>query len=375
MDTELFTWHTCSNTLDDLKQGLLLAQKSYAKSLLMLTCNQNNYCEAALNSLLRTCTLPIFGGIYPMVTLKDRLMEQGALIIGFKEKFDTSHFSKLQLISNNDCLESIITETLEQKNYFSGHDSFLIFYDALTNNVEDFIDCLFECLDHNVNVAGGGAGNLDLIQRPCIFSNQGLLSNTLTLVTLPQKLNTSVAHGWDIFQGPYLVSDAQNQTVESLNYQPAFEVYNQVISTETEYQFTEENFFDIAKNYPLGVLDINNNLIIRDPINTENNHLKCVGNIPINSMVYILKTDNETLISSAKQAAINLEKVDGNITLAFDCISRMLYLDDHFPIELNVIAEQCTTPLLFGVLSIGEVTNIESGAIRLLNKSIVIGSW
>ncbi|MEW6995469.1 FIST signal transduction protein [Colwelliaceae bacterium MEBiC 14330] len=375
MDTELFTWHTYSNTLDDLKQGLLLAQKSYAKSLLMLTCNQNNYCEAALNSLLKTCNLPIFGGIYPMVILQDRLLEQGAVIIGFKEKFDTSYFSRLQLISNDDCLETMITETLEQKNYFSGHDSFLMFYDALTNNVEDFIDCLFECLDHNVNVAGGGAGNLDLIQRPCIFSNQGLLSNTLLLVTLPKKLNTSVAHGWDIFQGPYLVSDAQNQTVKSLNYQPAFKVYNQTISAKTDHQFTEDNFLDIAKNYPLGIKDINNNLIIRDPILTENNHLKCVGNIPINSMVYLLKTDNETLISSAKRAAIEVANFDKKITIVFDCISRMLYLGEHFNEELLAIAEHCSTPVLFGVLSFGEIANSQSGAIRLFNKSTIIGSW
>ncbi len=375
MDTELFTWHTHSDTLDDFKQGLLLAQKSNAKSLLVLTCNQNNYPEDALNSLLRTCTLPIFGGIYPMVTLKNTLLQRGALIVGFNDKLDTTYFSKLHHVSNEDCLETIITAKLEHKNHFSDQDNFLVFYDALTHNIEDFIDCLFECLDHNVNVAGGGAGHLDLIQRPCIFSNKGLLNDTLLLVSLPDKLHTSVAHGWSIFKGPYLVSEAESQTVQSLNYQPAFEVYRQAIAAETDLNITEDNFFDIAKHYPLGIEDINHNLLIRDPIIAHNNQLKCVGNVPINSMVYLLNSDTETLISSAKQAAIKLENFDNKITIVFDCISRKLYLEEHFIQELTTIANHCSTPTLFGVLSLGEVANSQSGAIRLFNKSTVIGSW
>ena len=375
MDTELFTWHTHSDTLDDFKQGLTLATKSHAECLLVLTCNQNNYPEEALNSLLRTCTLPIFGGVYPVVTLKNTLLQQGALIIGFEGKLDTTYFSNLNHINNEDCLETMITTILEQKNNLCDHDSLLMFYDALINNVEGFIDCLFECLDHNVNIAGGGAGNLDLIQRPCIFSNQGLLSDTVLLVSLPTKLNTSVAHGWNILKGPYLVSEAKNQIVKSLNYQPAFDIYNEAIQAETDSKLTEDNFFDIAKNYPLGIEDINSNLIIRDPILTRNKYLQCVGNIPVNSMVYLLKTDNKTLVSSARQAAIEVANFDSNITIVFDCISRMLYLEDHFTEELNAIAQHCSTPALFGVLSVGEVSNSQSGAIRLLNKSTVIGSW
>jgi hypothetical protein len=92
-------------------------------------------------------------------------------------------------------------------------------------------------------------------------------------------------------------------------------------------------------------------------------------------MVYLLNSDTETLISSAKQAAIKLEYFDKKITIVFDCISRKLYLEGHFIKELTTIANHCATPTLFGVLSLGEVANSQSGAIRLFNKSTVIGSW
>ncbi|WP_198555496.1 FIST signal transduction protein [Colwellia sp. 75C3] len=379
MDTELFTWHTQSDTLNDFKVGLTLAQNSGAKSLLVLTCNQNNYPEKELSSLLSDCPLKLFGGIYPMLTLQDSLLKQGALIIGFKDNFDVTLFSQLNHVNNEDCLEKLITSTLEQKYNFSGHDNFLIFYDALIGNMEGFVDCLFECLDHGINIAGGGAGSLDFIQRPCIFTNQGIHSNAVLLVTLPRKLNTSVAHGWSTFQGPFLVTETQGQTVKSLDYRPAYEVYCQTIESTSEHKFNNAEFSDIAKYFPLGIEDINNNLIVRDPILAHDNNLQCVGNIPINSMVYLLEGNTETLIYATEQAAFTafpeLSQTTISTTMVFDCLSRVLFLEDEFEKELNVIAKHCPSPALFGVISLGEIANSQSGAIRLLNKSIVISSW
>jgi hypothetical protein len=175
------------------------------------------------------------------------------------------------------------------------------------------------------------------------------------------------------------VSEAQGQTVQSLNYQPAYEVYCQTIENASEYTFDNTDFFDIAKNFPLGIEDINNNLIVRDPILAHNNCLQCVGNIPINSMVYLLEGDTETLISATEQASNTAFSKDSQTTIPttmlFDCVSRVLFMEDKFEKELSIIAKYCSSPALFGVISLGEIANSQSGAIRLLNKSIVISSW
>jgi len=379
MDTELFTWKTHSNSLRDLQHGLNIAQNSGAKSLLVLTCSQNFYPEQPFNFILKNCSIPIFGGIYPMITHQETLIKQGALIIGFKEDYDVTVFPDLQRVKNEDTLESLINTTLDAKQYFSGQDNFLMFYDALINNVEDFIDCLFECLDHGITIAGGGAGNLDFIQRPCLFTNSGLLANAVLLVSLPRTLTTSVAHGWTKIKGPFLVSEAQGQVLQSLNYRPAFEVYSQIIESTSEHRFQAGTFLEIAKNFPLGIEDINNNLIVRDPISTTNNHLQLIGNIPANSMIYVLGGDIKSLISSSEKAAINVfssaTQSATQISMVFDCISRVDFMGDEFDKELQIINEYCPSSSLFGVLSIGEIANSESSAIRLLNKSTVISSW
>jgi hypothetical protein len=378
MNTVLFTWHTQSKALCDFSQGLNLALESGSQSLLILTCHDNNYPPAQFSNALCNCPAVVFGGMYPMITIQNTLLKTGALIIGFTEKLDVTLISQLQEITETSDLEDLITSTLTTKNNFSGQNSFLMFYDALLNNIERFIDTLFECLDHHISIAGGGAGNLDFTQQPCIFSNQGVHSNMVLLVTLPTKITTSVAHGWRIFKGPLLVSGAEAQTLHSLNYQPALDVYRQAIESYSDSIFNHDNFFDIAKNFPLGIEDINNNLIVRDPIFAQQKTIQCAGEVPINSLVYLLESDAETLISSAEQAARTVFSSTQQINSAsmiFDCISRVLYLEDNFEKELNVIAKHCNTEALFGVLSLGEIANSPSGSICLLNKSTVISSW
>lgn len=379
MDSNPFSWKTESDSFDEFKVGFKLALKNNAKTLLVLTCNDNNYPEELLNDLLTTCPVPVMGGIYPMVTYQGSLLKQGAIVIGFDEALDITTFANLDLCNDEESLDLIVNECLTEKNHLDGQENFLMFYDGLMTNVEDFIECLFESLDHSITIAGGGAGNLEFIQRPCVFTNQGLQSNVVQLANLARKLTTSIAHGWKTLEGPFLASETTGQTVQSLNYQPAFEVYAQTIEKDGTYKFTDDNFFDIAKHFPLGVEDITGNLIVRDPILTINNHLQCVGKVPINSMVYLLKGDNSNLISAANNAAKDLfstiDESNNQIAIVFDCISRVLYLEDDFSQELNVINNQCHLPALFGVLSIGEIANNQSGSISLLNKSTVISAW
>lgn len=379
MKDDLFTWKTASATLAELEKGIILAQNSNAKTLMVLTCNDNHYPEEALSSLLKNCSIPLFGGIYPMITHQDKLIKRGALIIGFPDIYETTLFPELHRLNGEDDLEDLINKKLEDKLHFSDQENFLMFYDGLMTNIEDFIDCLFECLDHSITIAGGGAGHLDFIQRPCVFTNQGLHSNVVLLVSLSRKLTTSVAHGWKVFKGPFLVSEAEGQIVKSLNYQPAFEVYAKTIENGGNYKFEQSEFFDIAKHFPLGIEDMNNNIIVRDPILSNKSHLQCVGRVPINSMIYLLEGETNNLINAAEEAAriafTTHKKATEQAAMVFDCISRVLYMEDDFSRELTVINDHCSSHSLFGVLSIGEIANSQSGAINLLNKSTVIGVW
>ncbi len=375
MASVLLSWYTDSPAISELEHGINLAKATQAKSILILSCSQNNHQPAQIDPLLKELNVTVFGGIYPMLIHQDKLLEQGSLVIAFAEKFCVDNFLQLSTAINLEQLEEIINQ--KQCSSIHAKDNFLMFYDGLLKNCEDFIDYLFEFLDHEVTIAGGGAGNLDFIQAPCVFTNQGLVSDTVQLVTLPDKLTTGVAHGWEVLQGPFLVSESQGQVVQSLNYLPAYTSYRESIESLTDYRFDQEDFFSIAKNFPLGIMNINKELIVRDPILTFNNSIQCVGNIPVNTMIYLLHGNTDNLVASAKSAAkvaCQTQQQNAN-TLVFDCISRKLFMEEDFSNELSAIATQCNKETLVGVLSLGEVANSQSGAIRLLNKSTVVSSF
>jgi len=380
MSSIIFTWHSDSGSIDNFAQGLSLAQASGASSLLVLACYENHFTIKQVNPLLSRCSLPVFGGIYPKLIYKNKLIVQGCIIIGFQQLVEISLLTQLSEFENDEALEQAIEQSLLKQSLLGESDGVLMFYDALIDNAENFIDCLFECLDYPLSIIGGGAGNLAFTQEPCIFTNQGLVFNAIQIVNLKSKMTTAATHGWQILQGPFLVSEAEKHTIKSLDYQPAFNVYKAAVEGASEHRFNENDFFDIAKNFPLGIERLNSKLVVRDPILVHEGNVQCVGNIPVNSMVYLLKGSIESLISSAEQAAISVTKKidahDFSATMIFDCISRILYLEDNFTRELDVIAKHCSEQqALFGVLSLGEIANSESGAIRLLNKSTVIGSW
>ncbi|WP_448246593.1 FIST signal transduction protein [Thalassotalea agariperforans] len=370
----IFQWHTKSPDLKTFLNGILAATEQGCKSLLLLACSDNNIDITACNKMLSKVNITVFGGVYPKLIFNKKVVDSGYIVIGFKQKLAVHNFLDVSSrIDTDDATEGEIEKNINHKS-----QAYFLFHDALSPNSESFIDSLFYCLG-NIKIIGGGAGSLDFIPKPCIFSNQGLLQDATQLVALNTPLSLGISHGWQVFDGPYLVTESSKHIVHSFNYQPAFSTYKKVIESASEHRFNDNNFFDIAKNFPLGIHGANDEIVVRDPIQVDGENLDCVGNIPINSMVYILKGDTESLIRSVEIATLmtNTNQVTkGKNLFVVDCISRYLYLGDSFKLELAAMIDKHQLPdRMFGVLSLGEITNSHSGAIKLLNKSTVLGTF
>lgn len=94
----------------------------------------------------------------------------------------------------------------------------MIFVDSIANTTEPFINTLYETIGAGNYVIGGGAGTLDFVQRPCLFARAGLLANAALVVKLPVPLRSAVDHGWEVLDGPYLVSEANGAKVNTRIY-------------------------------------------------------------------------------------------------------------------------------------------------------------
>ena len=362
---------TTSTDLNELNKAIKSVVQEGCKSILLLTCIDNDYNEQQVNMLLEQCTLPICGGMFPKIILRENSYSQGAIILGLMVKPEITNYTMLS--TSNADLKSYIEDN--SKNIDS-YQNFIVIADAFCSANEDFTDEFYDYIGSGVTVVGGGGGSLDFVPRPVIYTNQGLICDAIQVIALPWTINNGVGHGWEILDGPYLVTASEGHYVHSLNYMPSFELYRDVIQNVAKQTITQQDFFEVSKYFPLGIMSLDGELLVRDPIQSDGSYLECVGNVPVNSMVYLLKGDQDKMILASKKTAQAVaEAGEANTLLLFDCISRGLFMGDDIKYELQAIQQHFPKSCLVGAMSLGEIANTSCGAIRLLNKSTVIGSF
>jgi len=115
--------------------------------------------------------------------------------------------------------------------------------------------------------------------------------------------------------------------------------------------------------------------IVRDPYRVAaDGSMTCFGEMPEGEFVTVLQGDPDSLVAAAQAAhdhALSGARRPDALCV-FDCVSRMLYLDEEFDRELDAVRSE-TLPL-FGALTIGEIANDGSGHLDYYNKTAVVGA-
>ncbi|MBO1257057.1 FIST C-terminal domain-containing protein [Alteromonas sp. 5E99-2] len=335
------------------------------ESILLIAVDQDTPFPKELESLLSNSEFPIWGGVFPGIILAAQVKKSGALVIPIVVK---THIDIIENISQ-------FPHSGKQLS-FDNHDtkSALILTDGLTDSIEDTLEIVIKSLPSNTVVFGGGAGSLSFEKKPCLFTPKGTYQDAMLIVTMTQPWELVISHGWEILDGPFLANEVSGNEVIQLNFQPAIDIYSSVVEDHSKKSLQDTSFFDIAQTYPFGIDRLDNELLVRDPIKVENNHLVCVGDIPENTMLYILKGEPSSLIKATKDAATSRYANHSiNNGFLFTCISRELFLKDRFQDELLGIAKPMNNnnPLI-GVLALGEIASSVNGCVDFHNKTAVM---
>lgn len=257
----------------------------------------------------------------------------------------------------------------------------MILVDGLTGNIGSFLSTMYSQLGSTMSYFGGGAGSLSLVQKPCLFSNEGFFEDAALVALMDQQVSIGVRHGWKQIMGPFVATRTDNTRVLELNWNKALDVYREVVEGDSGQLITPENFFSIAKGYPFGMKKDYAECIVRDPIAIgEENDLICVGEVPENSVLEILKGERDSLIEAAMLAASDCSETKGSSahsSFVVDCISRVLFLEDHFEKELEAVAKKIKEfhegLVVEGILTLGEIASYGDGFLEFFNKTIVVG--
>lgn len=324
-----------------------------------------------VSPLFREMGVPVFGGVFPGVVYGDSWYRERVLGCGIVRPVS------VKVVKNLGDFEG-----LPEDRVVGSDSTFLVLVDGLTRNISSFLEGVFETCSGRMSFIGGGAGSLGPERKQVLFTGEECFANGALLIGVEGPMGVGVSHGWEPVNGPLVANRTDGNVMVELNWQPAFLNYRQILEERAGISIDAENFFDIAKGYPFGMVKIDGSIVVRDPIRLEDDSsIVLVGEIPENSVVMILRGDSKKLIDAASEAAFKAldrfkEKTagPGRGALVIDCISRVLFLGDGIARELNAIRSSLPPGMkMFGFLSIGEIASPGDKYLELYNKTTVVG--
>jgi len=310
------------------------------------------------------------GGIFPRVISGDNHYDNGIVL---KEVNDADEPYIVDRLNRN-------FNELKLPDLPNDANTCLVFLDGLMSNIHGFLERLYEKYWHNVSYLGAGCGSLSLKQKPCVFNNDGLFQDAGLILFSKESTSLGVRHGWEKIAGPFVANKTSDNKIIELNWKPAFQVYEDIVSQFSEMSFHNNDFFNISKGFPFGIYREGKEDIVRDPIAVDQDgSLLCVGHVSQNVALNILKGRKSSLIENAGKSVMDANINDETSDLLIvDCISRVLYLEDDFEKELSAVKNNLSYQKrldIEGVLSIGEISSGKEGYLELYNKTIVVSAF
>jgi hypothetical protein len=360
----------CSD-LESLKFELAKFDKlASARSILLFAADKGHPNKEDLESVLNVFSKPLMGGVFPEIIADGVRREQGFLIMPLCHELKTVCLDLKKGIPEigRTIIDHAESNPIDNPGIFC-------FTDALAPNKTSMIDLLYDAWGPFANYVGGGAGSLSFKPTPCIFHGHHVCENAAVLGVLDADIKVGVAHGWTAISKPIKVTETDGNSVVSLDWEPAFDVYSEQIKLHSGMDLSKDNFFDLAKTYPLGLERLDSEKIIRDPYATDHGRLHIVDHVPEGQYIRIMNGDIDSLLNGAKIALASSDselEIEATEQFCVDCISRVLYMQEEFDRELALLNGMKP---MDGVLSIGEIANSGENVLELYNKTVVVAKW
>lgn len=326
-----------------------------------------------MNPLLADLKKPIIGGVFEEIIVKSERKNIGALVFPLPFVLKTEIFEfQLGSTSSFEKMKTVFTENSAP----SG--SIYIFEDAFADGKTTFVENLFNFFGFRFAYLGAGCGTFAFKSFPCVIHNSGIFANAAVIGLTSEPVSLGIAHGWSPISVPMKVTEVEDCKVINIDWEPAFDAYKRIVETHSGRIFDETNFLDLVKSYPLGLVKIDGDFVIRDMMRLENGSLHFFDKIDIGQYVCVLNGNINSLLVAAGKAKDNCigsnDKIvkNGEYVFCIDCMSRVNFLEESFIYELEEISGGQS---VYGALTFGEIANIGDSCIEIYNKTVIVAKW
>ncbi len=345
---------------------------SGAKSVMIFSCDKNDLGKSATDKILKKIEIPVLGGLFPSLFFDKESLDIGTMVIGWPEQLD------VRVIPDISSVNIDYEKEVESRVASGGTcNTMFVWVDGFSDGISALIDSLFVIFGLEHNYFGGGAGSVRTMKSsPCIFTNDGVLSNAATVTFSQTESSIRARHGFYPIHGPLRVTKAIGNKLYELNFRPAAEVYMEIVMAHSGWSIGYENFSEAAKFYPFGISDLGENRVVREPFGLDKDgSLICAGNLVEGSMLDVLYGNEQSLLDAASEASqiqsCLKDSSQSRLTMLVDCISRTWLLGPRFSEELAMVGK---IHQLIGVCTFGEIAGNRREHLVFNNKTCVVGA-
>lgn len=335
-----------------------------------------------LQDACRRLDIPLRGAVFPSLIVDAGFRANGCLLLRFDAMPYTALYDSLSP-SQPGYAQTIrrMSENLVPRLDRQSGGTLCLLFDAMIPTIASILDEMYLTLADRVRYMGANAGSETFQPMPCLFDNDRQVSDGALVMLLPDHPGAVTEHCYLAPDRMISATSTDGNRIISIDWRPAFEVYQEVVKAEYGVTINRENFYQLAVHFPFGIMRANNEFIVRMPVALEEDgSVFCVGEVPPNALLTLLQAPAVDSSATVEKLVLGLHELSGRLTgcdlLTFYCAGRRIHLGERAADELTGICRATGAAQVAGALSLGEIGHsMQWGYPSFHNGALVCCVW
>lgn len=328
-------------------------------------------------------SLKLVGGIFPALLRQEHFVEQGAWLVFFERMPPCFLIPELNagVSGAAEKIVAAVRAALPDCSDDGQKPTLVLFFDAMLPNIASVLEGIYLELSNRVGYAGVNAGSESFQPMPCLFDTTRLVGNGVLGMLAPGRIAPALEHGFVQPERAMSATSTEGNRIAMIDWRPAFDAYQEIIKSEYGIELTRDNFYQHAVHFPFGILRANGDVVVRIPVAlADDGSLFCVGEVPENAMLALLKAPARNANDCIQRLADNLSMVSGPLTgrqlLLFYCAGRRMHLGTEAEGELADLLRASGAAQVGGALSLGEIGSTSRWGYPMFhNATLICAAW
>ena len=198
-----------------------------------------------LQQACRDQALPLAGAIFPALVDGAAFTDRGLWLLPLAPGASRWLIAELAPVAEAAAAQiaEVVEPALAAPGLAGRKPTLYLVFDGLINNIASMLDALYLRLADRVDYAGVNAGSETFQPMPCLFDEARVVGQGVLVLLLPDAERTLLEHGYPVPERVMTATSTVGNCIQSIDWRPAFDVYQAIIGEEYGIALTRENFY------------------------------------------------------------------------------------------------------------------------------------